>query len=90
MIEEHNVKANRTFTMGLNKWSDLTPTEFQILMMKKAHLGDRKKSSLLRVEDLPMEVDWRKKGCVSPVEDQGGKILPMGDMKRFLAGGGGV
>ncbi|CAB4001327.1 cathepsin L1-like [Paramuricea clavata] len=69
-IEEHN-KADRSFTMGLNKWSDLTPTEFRIFMLKKAHGPEKHVSTLPGVDTLPAEVDWRKKGCVTPVKDQG-------------------
>ena len=60
--------------MGLNKWSDLTEIEFRISMLKKAHAPERKKKILPSVETLPKEIDWRKKGCVTPVQDQGGQF----------------
>jgi hypothetical protein len=59
--------------MGHNNWSDLTPAEFRILMLKKAHGPEKHESTFIQgVNTLPAEVDWRKKGCVTPVEDQGG------------------
>ena len=76
-IEEHN-SAGRSFTTGLNKWADLTPIEFQYLMRKKVYLSKKNRSGIIGDDvALPVEVDWRKKGCVSPVVNQGRELKDM-------------
>jgi len=74
-IESHNAK-NLTWTMGLNKFSDLTRSEFKAL-----YLGylPRDVAKPTRLEDLTAgvgaypsgSVDWTTKGAVTGVKDQG-------------------
>lgn len=78
-ITEHNSKPNQIFKMGLNKFADLTNEEFKV-----SYLG-RKQTSVNRLrsaagspryqyrenDSLPSSIDWRKKGAVTPVKDQG-------------------
>ncbi|KAK4859629.1 hypothetical protein QYF36_008937 [Acer negundo] len=77
-IDEHN-SENRTYTVGLNRFSDLTNEEYRSMYLGakksvkrntlKAKSSDR---YLPRVgESLPDSVDWRKKGAVVDVKDQG-------------------
>jgi len=73
--EEHN-KSGASWTMGVNQFSDLTEAEFESF-----HMGGYKKTPLVaasmegltvkRAKDLPASVDWRDKGAVTPVKDQG-------------------
>ncbi|KAE9611727.1 hypothetical protein Lal_00011537 [Lupinus albus] len=79
-VDQHNMATNPTYKLGLNKFADLTNEEY-----RNMYLGTRKRSSegLLSGtkksgryafkdgEELPHSVDWRKKGAVSPVKDQG-------------------
>ncbi|KAI3777465.1 hypothetical protein L1987_47265 [Smallanthus sonchifolius] len=60
---------------GVTKFSDLTPAEF-----RKKYLGlknplklpsDANKAPILPTSDLPEEFDWRDKGAVTAVKDQG-------------------
>ncbi|EPS65881.1 cysteine proteinase, partial [Genlisea aurea] len=61
---------------GITKFSDLTPAEF-----KKTFLGlhtkrvklpsDANKAPVLPTNDLPENFDWREKGAVTAVKDQG-------------------
>lgn len=77
-IEEHN-KESRTYKVGLNRFSDLTNEEFRAnyLGTKVDLKGQRlrmKKSDRysFKVGDkLPGLVDWREKGAVASVKDQG-------------------
>ena len=62
--------------MGVNQFSDLTEAEFESF-----HMGGYKKTPMVaasmegltvkRAKDLPASVDWREKGAITPVKDQG-------------------
>jgi len=76
-ISRHNSRQDVTYTKGINQFSDLTAEEF-----KSIHLGGYVKTGmpaitgvrntqLLAKVDLPESVDWRDKGVLSPVKNQG-------------------
>ncbi|XP_023332087.1 zingipain-2 isoform X2 [Eurytemora carolleeae] len=72
-IREHNEKKS-TYTMGMNMWTDLTDEEWsnQFLGYKRVstlHPAVHKESR--DVKDLPASVDWREKGVISDVKNQG-------------------
>ncbi|KAH7688855.1 Actinidain protein [Dioscorea alata] len=77
-IKEHNV-GDHGYKLGLNRFADLTNEEF-----REKHLGaliDGRRRIQGRIasdryehregDDLPESVDWRAKGAVGPVKDQG-------------------
>ena len=75
-IESHNINANSTFTLGVNKFSDLTNAEFKAYVGKgviKPNLSfglkcDDYVSSGYVASD---ELDYRLEGRVTVVKDQG-------------------
>jgi len=78
MVEEHN-RGNSSYTKGINRWSDFTQEEWEQVYLggyKRQGPGSRMPASRpqdekARVMELPESVDWRDKGVVSAVKDQG-------------------
>lgn len=73
-IVSHNMDTNQNFTMAVNHFSDLTPDEFKALYVngKNNNLGSFGCKSFSSLgSGLPASIDWRNKGVVNPVRDQG-------------------
>ncbi|KAE8573144.1 procathepsin L [Halyomorpha halys] len=75
-IAKHNdLHANgiKTYKLGVNKFADMTATEFSKFM--KGYKGEKKQAGELYVppanENLPSSVDWRQKGAVTGIKNQG-------------------
>ena len=79
-IDEHNAQ-NNTYKLGLNRFADLTNEEYRAMylgtrsdakrrVMKAKSTGHRYTYSA--GDRLPVHVDWRLKGAVAPIKDQGG------------------
>ncbi|XP_030456619.1 senescence-specific cysteine protease SAG39-like [Syzygium oleosum] len=75
-IESFNKDGNKPYKLGINAFADLTIEEF------KASRNGYKRSSSPRqvnakpfryehVTAVPSSMDWRKKGAVTPIKDQG-------------------
>ncbi|KAK7351625.1 hypothetical protein VNO77_11209 [Canavalia gladiata] len=73
-IDEHNAE-NRTYTVGLNRFADLSNEEYRARYLGTKISKRMPKPSnryAPRVGDnLPESIDWRRKGVVVPVKDQG-------------------
>lgn len=78
-IENHNNNENHSFKLGLTKFADLTNEEYRSMFLgtrprKSKGLLSASKSDRYAIRDndeLPEHVDWREKGAVNPVKDQG-------------------
>ncbi|XP_020385278.2 procathepsin L-like [Rhincodon typus] len=77
-IANHNLEhslGKHTFTIGMNQFGDLTAEEFKQYLNKfsKKESGNFtfKVFTANKNVELPLAVDWRPKGYVTPVKDQG-------------------
>ncbi|CAF1681126.1 unnamed protein product, partial [Adineta ricciae] len=80
LIKKHNLEADlglHTYTLGMNKYGDMTNREF-VKQMNGLRVGSNVSFSgtcdqyvAPRNLKRPDAVDWRTKGYVTPVKDQG-------------------
>lgn len=77
-ILSHNLQNNYNFTLEVNHFSDLTPEEFKNYytnpLLESNRYGCKLFSSSdinINTDDLPTSFDWRQKGAVTSVKDQG-------------------
>lgn len=77
-VTKHNEIGNSSFTLSLNAFADLTVHEFKVsrlglspALLRFDHQSLQQPHDLSVLEDLPSEIDWRKKGAVTNVKDQG-------------------
>lgn len=69
-VQEHN-KQNRRFKVSLNKFAAYTPSEYRALLgfrMDRSKKYTQKSTRKSNVDSL----DWRDKGVINPIKDQGG------------------
>ena len=73
-IVTHNADRSQNFTMGVNQFTDLTPEEFKTQMIRglKAPVGSFGCGTFSNsASGAPASIDWRTKGAVTTVKDQG-------------------
>jgi C1A family cysteine protease len=71
----HNLDHTQNFTMGINQFTDLTPEEFRAQYINgglRTEVGSYGcKSFSSSASGAPASIDWRTKGAVTSVKDQG-------------------
>lgn len=72
-VEASNHNPQVGFTLGLNKYADLTNDEFLAKLTGYTPLSTRQTSTSFRYGDatVPSSIDWRLLGAVTNVKDQG-------------------
>lgn len=72
---EHNERyenGEESYTMGINQFSDLTKEEFQkFIGYKKPEIDFSEQFEVPVNYTVPAAIDWRSKGAVLPVKEQG-------------------
>ncbi|KAG4209420.1 hypothetical protein ERO13_A03G197700v2 [Gossypium hirsutum] len=71
---ERHQKLDPSATHGVTQFSDLTPGEFRkrFLGLRRLRLPkDANQAPILPTDNLPEDFDWREKGAVTPVKNQG-------------------
>ena len=76
LIESSNRGGNKPYSLGINRFADLTNEEFKAFRTGYKRSSSPRPSSAkaFRYENVaavPASMDWRKKGAVTPVKDQG-------------------
>jgi len=77
-IRVHNRDSTKTWKQGVNRMTDWMPSEYKKLLGFDKSLGFANKSKEVQIDKrslsaraLPAHIDWRTKGIISPVKDQG-------------------
>merc|ERR1712151_1263099 len=63
--------AGKTYTLGLNKFADMSYEEFSKQYLNYQHDYTLEPTHVLSTENLASSVDWVAKGAVTPAKDQG-------------------
>lgn len=75
-IEAFNNAGTQPYKLGINKFADLTNEEFRASTNRfKGHMcSSATKTTTFMYENVtavPPSIDWRLKGAVTPIKDQG-------------------
>nr|ACU19540.1 unknown [Glycine max] len=76
-IESFNAAGDKPFNLSINQFADLHGEEFKALLInvqKKASRVETATETSFRYENvtkIPSTMDWKKRGAVTPIKDQG-------------------
>lgn len=71
-VQTHNSDKSKTFKLKLNRFAVLTPSEYKSILTFKPYLTPNiKKVAFRTTERNEVELDWRVKGAVNKIKDQG-------------------
>lgn len=71
-VQEHNRQNGKTFKVTLNKFACYTPAEYNALLGYRPSTHSKTETfGQVSSQNAPDQVDWRKKGAVNAVQDQG-------------------
>ena len=76
MIEEHNAKSESTYTLGINRFADMTFKELSEKYLTKFpeenySVCEGEENGSLKFDPDLRKIDWVDKGMVTPVKNQG-------------------
>jgi C1A family cysteine protease len=71
-LGQENAQNGNTFSVGVNHFADWTPEEYKRLLgYRRPELLKGSEVKILSTVDLPTSIDWREKGAVNAVKNQG-------------------
>ena len=72
-IESFNKAGNKPYQLGVNQFADRTNEEFKLRNRFKSHVCAPATPSFKyeNFSAVPSTMDWRKKGAITPIKDQG-------------------
>lgn len=73
-IRSFNNNGTRSYKLAINRFADMTNEEFKAFQTgfsKPLEAPDNSSFRYANVTDVPPSMDWRSKGAVSPIKNQG-------------------